>query len=162
MAMTVEQLKTRAAAFRLEALRWEDMGYSEQTKRLRDNADALEELAELKEAPPLGYAENGKGFIYPADRADRITNPVPVFAAPPALHIPVGFMLVPKKPTDEQLRAMLAVQWPAIYREHLRHPDNGPKSAKKTEDDIDVATRQYAAAMCASPEADLPTEIKQS
>lgn len=111
MAMTVGQLKTRAAAFRLEALRWEDMGYSEHTKRLRENADALEELAELKEAPPLGYAENGKGFIYPADRADRITNPVAVFAVPPALRIPVGFMLVPKKPTDEQLRAMLKRFW---------------------------------------------------
>lgn len=37
-----------------------------------------------REAQPVGYAENGKGFIYPPERRDRIQNPVAVFTAPPA------------------------------------------------------------------------------
>ncbi|WP_321146174.1 hypothetical protein [Providencia alcalifaciens] len=72
--------------------------------------------------------------------------------APSVLAIPVGMTLVPKNPTDEQLRAILAVQWPATYRECLRHPDNGPNAAMKTEKEIDVATRQYSAAISAAPE----------
>ncbi|HGA3038682.1 TPA: hypothetical protein ACIR5X_000162 [Serratia marcescens] len=63
-----------------------------------------------------------------------------------------GYKLVPVEPTDEQLRAMLAVIWPATYREYLRHPDNGPKSSQKTEGDIKTATAQYAAMLEAAPE----------
>lgn len=37
-----------------------------------------------REAQPVGYAENGKGFIYPPERQDRIKNPVAVYTAPPA------------------------------------------------------------------------------
>ncbi|RJK66706.1 hypothetical protein CMV60_10475 [Serratia marcescens] len=48
------------------------------------NADAFDELANNREAQPVGYAENGKGFIYPPERRDRIQNPVAVFTAPPA------------------------------------------------------------------------------
>lgn len=37
-----------------------------------------------REAQPVGYAENGKGFIYPPERRDRIQNPVAVYTSPPA------------------------------------------------------------------------------
>ncbi|MGX8076893.1 DUF551 domain-containing protein [Serratia marcescens] len=37
-----------------------------------------------REAQPVGYAENGKGFIYPPERRDRIQNPVAIYTAPPA------------------------------------------------------------------------------
>jgi hypothetical protein len=63
-----------------------------------------------------------------------------------------GCKLVPVDPTDEQLRAMLAVIWPATYREHLRHPDNGPVSIARAEEEIKHAKEQYAAAMLAAPE----------
>ncbi|ANJ99072.1 hypothetical protein [Serratia plymuthica] len=63
-----------------------------------------------------------------------------------------GYRLVPIEPTDEQLRAMLAVIWPATYREHLRHPDNGPVSIARAEEEIKQAKEQYAAALAAAPE----------
>lgn len=46
------------------------------------------ELLANREAQPVGYAENGKGFIYPPERRDRIQNPVAVFTAPPAPAVP--------------------------------------------------------------------------
>lgn len=64
-----------------------------------------------------------------------------------------GYKLVPIVPSDEHLRAILEVSWPATYRDHLRHPDNGPVSSKKTEDDIKTAIAQYAAMLA-------PTEGK--
>ncbi len=48
------------------------------------------ELLANRESPPVGYAENGKGFIYQPEHRDRIKNPVAVFTAPPA-PIPVNF-----------------------------------------------------------------------
>ncbi|HHJ0461128.1 TPA: hypothetical protein ACQDQ8_005013 [Serratia marcescens] len=63
-----------------------------------------------------------------------------------------GYKLVPVEPTDEQLRLMLAVQWPALYREHLRHPLNGPKSREENERQIAIVKRQYAAMLAAAPE----------
>ncbi|SPZ52627.1 Uncharacterised protein [Serratia quinivorans] len=41
-------------------------------------------LTDDREAQPVGYAENGKGFIYHPEHRDRIKNPVAVFTAPPA------------------------------------------------------------------------------
>lgn len=63
-----------------------------------------------------------------------------------------GYKLVPVEPTDEQMRLMLAVQWPALYREHLRHPLNGPKSREENERQIAIVKRQYAAMLAAAPE----------
>lgn len=54
---------------------------------------------------------------------------------------------LPPEATDEMLRAMLAVRWPATYREHLRHPMNGPESQKQNEEEIKVAQLQYRAAV---------------
>lgn len=59
--------------------------------------------------------------------------------------VPRGYALVPIRPTEEQLRGMLAVQWPATYREYLRHPMNGPENKKENEKQIAVAERQYDA-----------------
>lgn len=52
---------------------------------------------------------------------------------------------IPVEPTDEQLRLLLAVQWPASYREYLRHPWNGPENQKENEKQIAIARKQYAA-----------------
>ena len=54
---------------------------------------------------------------------------------------------VPEEPTEEMLRAMLAVQWPATYREYLRHPLAGPETIKKQEKDISIVRKQYLAAL---------------
>lgn len=59
--------------------------------------------------------------------------------------IPKGFVLVPEIPSEEQLRRLLAVSWPASYRTYLRHPMNGPKNAEENERQIAVAQDQYAA-----------------
>uniref|UniRef100_A0AAU8L073 Uncharacterized protein n=1 Tax=Serratia phage Kevin TaxID=3161161 RepID=A0AAU8L073_9CAUD len=61
--------------------------------------------------------------------------------------VPNGYALVPIQPTEEQLRRMLAVQWPATYREYLRHPMNGPENQKENEKQIAMAQRQYDAAV---------------
>lgn len=37
-----------------------------------------------REAQPVGYAENGRGFIYQPEQRDRIQNPVAVYTATPA------------------------------------------------------------------------------
>lgn len=37
-----------------------------------------------RKAQPVGYAENGQGFIYPPERRDRIKNPVAIYTATPA------------------------------------------------------------------------------
>ncbi|OKP52123.1 hypothetical protein A8A12_01720 [Serratia marcescens] len=73
-------------------------------------------------------------------------------AAMLAQHVISGYKLVPIEPNDEQLRLVLAVQWPASYREHLRHPLNGPKSREENERQIAIAKRQYAAMLAAAPE----------
>lgn len=59
--------------------------------------------------------------------------------------VPEGWKPVPVDPTDEILRAILAVEFPAIYKTHLRNPLNGPRSAADAEKDIARATKQYAA-----------------
>ena len=46
------------------------------------------ELLANREAQPVGYTENGKGFIYQPEHRDRIQNPVAVFTAPPAPAVP--------------------------------------------------------------------------
>jgi len=61
-----------------------------------------------------------------------------------------GWVLVPKDPSDEHLRAMLAVDEPATFRDHLRHPDNGPSMAKTTEIKISQARARYRALLSAA------------
>lgn len=59
--------------------------------------------------------------------------------------VPEGRKPMPVDPTDEILRAILAVEFPAIYKTQLRNPLNGPRSADDAEKDIARATKQYAA-----------------
>lgn len=49
------------------------------------------------------------------------------------------------EPSDEMLRAQLAVDKPGTYREYLRHPANGPASAKECEQEIATATKRLQA-----------------
>lgn len=82
MTLTTEQLRARAKFWREKAVeaKWESVSIAQD---MLQNADAFDEFAANREAQPVGYAENGKGFIYPPERRDRIQNPVAVFTAPP-------------------------------------------------------------------------------
>jgi hypothetical protein len=68
-----------------------------------------------------------------------------------ALPVAETEVALPAEPTDEMIRAFLAVEWPATHREYLRHPDDGPNSAADTERRIALAKRQYAALIKAAP-----------
>jgi len=58
-----------------------------------------------------------------------------------------NYMIVPKEPTEEMIRAMLAVRWPATYRDYLRHPLAGPETQKQQEKDIAIVRKEYLAAL---------------
>lgn len=85
-------------------------------------------------------------------RPERYADKVAALALPAPAVQPEGWKLVPVEPTDEMLRVHLAVDWPAIYREYLRHPDNGPGWTKDNEANITRARRRYAAMLSASPD----------
>jgi hypothetical protein len=55
------------------------------------------------------------------------------------------------EPTAEQIRAMLAVQWPALYKHGLRTEWDGAEFSKQNEKRIEIARLQYIAAMKAKP-----------
>lgn len=48
---------------------------------------------------------------------------------------------------EAMVRAALAVRWPAMYREHLRHPASGPKRKHEEEAEIEQASAQIRAAI---------------
>lgn len=52
--------------------------------------------------------------------------------------------------TDAMVHAALATKNPALYREHLRHPANGPLTRASTEAEIDLTRAMIAAAMQAA------------
>lgn len=52
---------------------------------------------------------------------------------------------LPKEPSDEMLRRILAVEHPASFRKELRSPYNGPETSAWTEKRIAVAKQIYAA-----------------
>ncbi|HIH2750787.1 TPA: hypothetical protein ACYLN4_006608 [Burkholderia lata] len=47
--------------------------------------------------------------------------------------------------TDEMVRAGLAVQWPALYRDALHTEGDGPSLRRDTETRIDIVKRQFTA-----------------
>jgi hypothetical protein len=57
---------------------------------------------------------------------------------------------VPTEPTDEMIRASLAIDLPALFKTHLRHPDNGPDMIKQTELLIEKEKRRYKAILAAA------------
>lgn len=52
--------------------------------------------------------------------------------------------------TDAMVHAALATKNPALYREHLRHPANGPLTRASTEAEINITRAMIAAAMQAA------------
>jgi hypothetical protein len=125
--LTTEQLRARAKFWREKAVeaKWESVSIAQD---MLQNADAFDELATYREAQPVGYAENGKGFIYPPERRDRIKNPVAVYTAPPAPAVPEGWKMVPVEPTEEMLRAAFreaSVYSPTAYRAMLAAAPEG-------------------------------------
>jgi hypothetical protein len=65
--------------------------------------------------------------------------------------VPAGFKLVPVEPTEEMLRVQLAVEWPATYRDFLRHPASGEKTKADTEKEIAKAKKRWTAMLAAAP-----------
>jgi hypothetical protein len=57
--LTTEQLRERAEALRGEALGWADKGFSFESQRLSETAAALDELADIREAQPVGVMNIG-------------------------------------------------------------------------------------------------------
>lgn len=57
--------------------------------------------------------------------------------------LPDGYVIIKTEPTDEVLRQMLAVEFPAVFRKHLRNPLNGPKTSADTEELIKRVTQEY-------------------
>jgi hypothetical protein len=70
---------------------------------------------------------------------------------PEAPAVAEGWKLVPVEPTEEMLRASLATDLPATYREHLRHPANGPDTAKQNEARIRHVIKRWANQLAAAP-----------
>lgn len=72
------------------------------------------------------------------------------------MNIPEGYKLVPVDPTEEIIRSMLAVRWPATYRNALRFSCSGPATAAQTERDIAEAEEQFGAMLAAAPNPPQP------
>lgn len=72
------------------------------------------------------------------------------------MSIPRGYKLVPVEPTEEIIRSMLAVRWPATYRNALRFSSSGPATAAQTERDIAEAKEQFGAMLAAAPNPPQP------
>jgi len=54
------------------------------------------------------------------------------------------------EPTEGMVEAGLASEWPATYREYLRHPASGPKAMAQTEQEITLETKRFRAAIQAA------------
>ncbi len=64
--------------------------------------------------------------------------------------------------TDAMVHAALATKNPALYREHLRHPANGPLTRASTEAEIDLTRAMIAAAMQAAPRAEGGQDVDEN
>lgn len=62
-------------------------------------------------------------------------------------------MCLPSEPSDEILRQMLAVEYPALYRESLYSQYDGPLMRKKTDDLVAKARKIYAVIVRQSKES---------
>lgn len=52
---------------------------------------------------------------------------------------------LPETPSPEMIRAALAVQWPAIYRDGLYMECDGPRTREETNRRVEVIRQQYRA-----------------
>jgi hypothetical protein len=59
-------------------------------------------------------------------------------------------VVVPVEPTEEMVRVSCAVDYPASYRQYLRHPMNGTSAAAATEKHISSAKARYRAMLSAA------------
>lgn len=90
-------------------------------------------------------AENGLGPCLGLTVGRAIEREVLVTSAP------AGFVLMPVEMDDEMLRASLAVEWPAIYRDSLMYETDGPTLKAVTEARIATARKRHAAVIAAIP-----------
>lgn len=52
---------------------------------------------------------------------------------------------LPETPSPEMIRAALAVQWPAIYRDGLYMECDGPRTREETNRRVEIIRQQYRA-----------------
>ena len=69
--------------------------------------------------------------------------------------------MVPVELDDEMIRVSLAVEWPATYRTHLRHPDDGKGQAAKTEALIARERKRWSAMLAAAPSPAPASDVVQ-
>lgn len=69
--------------------------------------------------------------------------------------------MVPEDLDDEMIRVSLAVEWPATYRTHLRHPDDGKSQAAKTEALIARERKRWSAMLAAAPSIQPDREVNR-
>ncbi|BEN67473.1 hypothetical protein [Serratia marcescens] len=99
-----------------------------------ERAEKAEKLLANREVQPVGYAENGKGFIYPPERQDRIKNPVAVYTTPPALPVQHWEDLCRQNPNMSIGDAIIRAAWWNHCRAELLKsatpPDSAPANAQ--------------------------------
>jgi hypothetical protein len=67
--------------------------------------------------------------------------------------------MVPVELDDEMIRVSRAEDWPATYRTHLRHPDEGNGQAAKTEALIARERKRWSAMLAAAPSVQPDREV---
>ena len=127
---------------------------ADEIERLRAKIEATENqepVSEVESWTNGSYARNYR-LRWHKDVAEG-TKLYTLPGAQPAPIAPEGWKLVPITPTDEMLRAHLAVDYPYTYKEFLRHPYNGEKTSVAAELDVAKASRRWASMLAAAPEA---------
>ncbi|AOG02938.1 hypothetical protein [Bosea sp. RAC05] len=76
-----------------------------------------------------------------------LTNPILTIGKRGLTANGTACMVVPVEQTDEMLRVACAVDYPASYRTHLRHPANGPSAKRETERKIELEKKRWVAAL---------------
>ncbi|MBN5318687.1 hypothetical protein JY479_01495 [Serratia marcescens] len=117
MTLKTEQLRARAKFWREKAVeaKWESVSIAQD---MLLNADAFDELADIREAQPLGFIDPGNLRTYRGVMAGGTWSPVrrnlsglnltlPIYLAPPAPAVPDEFKLVPIVPTPEMIAAAM-------------------------------------------------------
>jgi hypothetical protein len=66
---------------------------------------------------------------------------------------PAEWVMVPVEPTEEMVRASLAVEWPALYRDGITNPADGPGFRALTQQRAALARARHAAVIAAAPSA---------
>ncbi|MBI6131927.1 hypothetical protein JEP93_01700 [Serratia marcescens] len=114
MTLKTEQLRARAKFWREKAVeaKWESVSIAQD---MLLNADAFDELADIREARPVFFIDMAAGDWINVDEIPGNTfdfNNLPdgihfLYTVPPAPAVPDGFKLMPTVPTPEMIAAAM-------------------------------------------------------